>query len=105
MNMAPKNNTSVARNAHMPRVAASFCCGISSNCSCRAAEASAISVVPFFLLRVGRSVCLQFPFGFLGGILIGRFRDDGSFEEIVFGRGRGGLPFKAGGFPWIGRGL
>src|ERR1051325_9849206 len=100
MNIAPKNKTSAAKQAHLPSVAASFCCGISWNCSCRAAEASAIYIVPSF-----SSARLEFPFGFLSGILIRRFGNDGGFQEIVLGRRRGGLPFEAGGFPGIGRGF
>src|SRR5579862_1939576 len=88
MNMALKNKTSVARNAHIPKVAASFCCGISSNCSCNAAWVSAMTFE--LLLR------------FLRRILIRRLGHDGDVVKIML-QGRGcRLPFESRGFPGIG---
>src|SRR6266850_4221304 len=86
MNMPPKKRISVARNVHMPSVAADFCCAMSSNCSAIAVWASGM---------------LQFLLGF-GGVLVRRTGDDWDFFEIMFRRGGGGLPFETGCVPGIG---
>src|SRR5437588_1946660 len=86
MNMAPKKRTSVARKVHIPSVAASFCCGIASNCSCSAAWTSAMD---HLLLSFGR-------------VLIRRMINDRNFLEIMLSRRRGRLPFETGRVPGIG---
>src|SRR5438477_12849085 len=59
---------------------------MSSNCSAIAACASAMR---------------QFLLGF-GGILVRRSGHDWSYCEVMFRRGRRGLPFQARRLPWIG---
>src|SRR4051812_48038714 len=88
MNIPPKKRISVARNVHMPSVDASFCWGMSSNCSANAACASGISR----LLRFWR-------------VLIRRSSDDGGFLEIMFCWRRWRLPFEASCIPGIWPGL
>src|SRR5215212_2834716 len=81
----PKNISSVARKAHMPSVAASFCCAESSN----------------WCARFGFAACKRY-LDFV--ILIRRTGNDRDLVKILRRRRAGRLPFQAGGFPGIGPG-
>src|ERR1043166_8215543 len=91
MNMPPKKSISVARNVHMPSVAADFCCGMSSNCSAIALAA---------LGKASDSGMLQFLLSFRG-ILVRRAGHDGNFVKIMLGRRRRRLPLQASGIPRV----
>src|ERR1035437_2727839 len=91
MNNPPKERTSVARKVHMPSCAASCCCSASANCSASLAVASGLGF-PLGRLRGQRRIGIRLRGYHRGGV------------EVVFGRGRGGGPFQAGGMPGIGLG-
>src|SRR5713226_2834875 len=100
--MPPKNMTSWARNTHMPRLAAFFCCssvakwcrsaGFSCACSSTTARLVSNGALPHFWNVSDLVVVIGFP------------GHDRLLVEVE-GRGRGvGLPLQASGVPWIGRG-
>src|ERR1700739_1024711 len=97
--MPPKNMTSWARNTHMPRLAAFFCCSLvvkwcrSAGCS-RACSSTTGGLVCngdlLFLRNLGQVV-----------IVIGFPGHDRLLIEVE-GRGRRvGLPLQAGSVPWV----
>src|SRR6266852_7130515 len=101
--MPPKNMTSWARNTHMPRLAAFFCCSSvakwcrSAGFSCAGSSTTARLVCNGDLLRLRYLAHLVVVIGFPG-------HDRLLFE--VEGRGRRvGLPLQAGGVAWIRRSL
>src|SRR5438552_190635 len=89
MNRPPKNRISVAKKVHIPSMEASFCWGMSSNCSASGAWASTMG---HRLLSFRR-------------ILVGGTRDDGCLFKVILGRWGRCLPLQTGCSPRISRGL
>src|SRR5579872_7017561 len=84
--MPPKNNTSVARKSHMPKVDASFCCSTSSN-----------------WWRSARLWLANLHF-LPNRIVVGIVSNDRGDVEIFGWRRRCGLPLEAGCAPRVVRG-
>src|SRR2546427_850484 len=100
--MPPKNMTSWARNTHMPRLAAFFCCSSvakwcrSAGFSCACSSTAAGLVCNGDLLLLRNLAYLVVVIGFPG--------HDRLLVEVE-GRGRRmGLPLQARGVPWVRRG-
>src|SRR6266852_7182172 len=100
--MPPKNMTSWARNTHMPRLAAFFCCSSvakwcrSAGFSCAGSSTTARLVRNGDLLLLRNLAHLVVVIGFPG--------HDRLLVEVE-GRGRRvGLPLQADGVPWVRRG-
>src|SRR5229473_7888802 len=97
--MPPKNMTSWARNTHMPRLAAFFCCSSvakwcrSAGFSCAGSSTTARLVCNGDLRLLRNLAHLVVVIGFPG--------HDRLLVEVE-GRGRRvGLPLQAGGVPWV----
>src|SRR5580692_8337225 len=94
--MPPKNITSVARNSHMPREAASRCCSASAKwCSSSGPCCSTATGLSLNIHLRGSGnlfVVVRFP------------RHFRLFVEIEGGRRRRSFPFQAGCAPWVIRG-
>src|ERR1700720_1592284 len=103
--MPPKNMTSWARNTHMPRLAAFFCCSSVAkwcrsagfSCACSSTAAGLVCNGDLHLLRLlGNLAHLVVVIGFPGHYRI---------PVEVESRGRRvGLPLQAGCVPWVRRG-
>src|SRR6266478_9516306 len=102
--MPPKNMTSWARNTHMPRLAAFFCCSSVAkwcrsagfSCACSSTAAGLVCNGDLLLLLLLRNLAhLVVVIGFPG--------HDRLLVKVE-GRGRRvGLPLQARGVPWVGR--
>src|ERR1700681_3083971 len=103
--MPPKNMTSWARNTHMPRLAAFFCCSSVAkwcrsagfSCACSSTAAGLVCNGDLLLLRLLRNLAnLVVVIGFPG--------HDGLLVEVKGRWWRVGLPLQACGVPWVRRG-
>src|SRR6266852_2915841 len=101
--MPPKNMTSWARNTHMPRLAAFFCCSSVAkwcrsagfSCACSSTTAGLVCNGDLLLLLLLRNLA-HFV------VVIGFPGHDWILVEVESRRRRVGLPLQAGGVPWIG---
>src|ERR1035441_5684195 len=103
--MPPKNITSWARNSHMPRLAAFFCCdsvakwcrsaGFSCACSFSCPGSAAAGLVGNGNLLLLRNLA-QFI------VVVGFPGHDRLLLKVGGWRRRGNHPLQGGGIPWIG---
>src|SRR6476659_1175757 len=114
--MAPKNSTSVTRNAHMPRRAEPCCCSIVSKWWASTPDVSADDMR---LLLVARGLAVDGRADRVAvgpdlaavderrlgrgrqGVLVGPLDHHRHRLEVVRRRGRGGLPLQAGRAPGV----
>src|SRR5690348_14662068 len=101
--MPPKNMTSVARNTHMPSLAASRCCARSVKCSCRECRSTASLMDKAAAPLPSDNAFLPENVNVLGQLIVvvGVPGHDGRLGEVVSGRRRGGSPLQPGGVPWV----
>src|SRR5436309_6309113 len=103
----PKKSTSVARNAHIPSAAASFCCSRSSKWWASGVRAGSVSDGPLWpSLTLPALTCRLVPgasdiFGLLDRVNVRLRRDGRRLGEVVRRRRGGRLPFEAGRAPRV----
>src|SRR6267154_4576246 len=105
--MPPKNMTSWARNTHMPRLAAFFCCSSVAkwcrsagfSCACSSTAAGLVCNGNLHLLKLWLLRNLAYLVVVIG--FPGHYRIVVEVESL---RRRVGLPLQAGGVPWVRRG-
>src|SRR6266852_8124996 len=102
--MPPKNMTSWARNTHIPRLAAFFCCSSVAkwcrsagfSCACSSTAAGLVCNGDLLLLRLLRNLAHL--------VAVICFPGHDRLLVEVEGRGRRvGLPFQTGSVPWVRR--